>query len=248
MNITFKLNPNTVKNNIIKNNIIKNNIIKNNIIKNDIIKNKLQDKVVCVGQPKTGTKTLAEIFRCLGKKVSINPNYYTNKNNNVIDHLIINNNIVIPTTNFFNNISYLQDNLNQFDFFHDIPYSFNYKLIDNQYPESKYIFTIRDENEWFNSILHYQYVHQFKCHKYLNILYHHSIIKEEHKEKIIELYKKYNNDVITYFNDKPDKLLIINICDKNKNENKIIESICKFINVNIPENFVFPHANSQNYT
>ena len=30
-------------------------------------------KIFCVGQPKTGTKSLAEIFIRLGKKVSSNP-------------------------------------------------------------------------------------------------------------------------------------------------------------------------------
>jgi hypothetical protein len=183
-------------------------------------------KIICVGQPKTGTKTLAEIFTLLGIKVSSNPNIYK-----------------------INNISYLQKNLEIFDFFHDIPYSFNYELIDKQYPDSKFILTIRDENDWFKSLINYQHIPNMSSCYLLNVMYHHEIILNEHKEDVIDLYQKYNNDVITYFKNTPEKLLIINLCDKNKNKNEtdIIQKICQFTNLKTPNNFVLPHVNSQTY-
>jgi hypothetical protein len=202
-------------------------------------------KIICVGQPKTGTKTLAEIFTLLGIKVSSNPNIY--KINNIEYSEV--NSIPIDTNNFFNNISYLQKNLEIFDFFHDIPYSFNYELIDKQYPDSKYILTIRDEEDWFKSLINYQHIPNMSSCSLLNVIYHHEIIMEEHKNEVIELYRKYNNDVITYFKDVPEKLLIINLCDKNKNKNEtdIIQKICQFTNLKTPNNFVLPHVNSQTY-
>jgi hypothetical protein len=80
-------------------------------------------------------------------------------------------------------------------------------------------------------------------------MYHHEIILNEHKEDVIDLYQKYNNDVITYFKNTPEKLLIINLCDKNKNKNEtdIIQKICQFTNLKTPNNFVLPHVNSQTY-
>lgn len=203
-------------------------------------------KIICVGQPKTGTKTLAAIFTHLNYKVSGNPhNVVIKKPKGYIETMKIDNTF-IDLNNFFNNISYLHINLNMFDFFHDIPYSFNYKLIYEQYPDSKFIFTIRDENDWFNSLLHYQKTKAVNKNL-LNIIYGEYIILQEHKSKVIDLYRKYNANIIAYFKDKPDKLLIINLCEKNKDEQLILNKIESFINNKIPSDFIFPHVNSQVY-
>ena len=236
---------NIIKQNIIEQNIIKQNIIEQNIIEQNIIKQNVSiNKIICVGQPKTGTKTLKQIFVQLGRNVSDDPLCFIENNS---DYMTIND-IPIDTNNFFNNISYLQKNLEMFDFFHDIPYSFNYELIDKQYPDSKFILTIRDEEDWFKSLFHYVRLPQSSSKKLLNVIYHHEIILNEHKEEVIELYRKYNNDVITYFKDTPEKLLIINLCDKNENKSDIIQKISDFTKLTISNNFVFPHENSQKYT
>ena len=205
----------------------------------------ITNKIICVGQPKTGTKTLKHIFQQLGKKVNDDPLCRLKYTGN--DFIQINNNILIDTNNFFNNIDYLDKNLKMFDFFHDIPYSFNYELIDKKYPNSKFILTIRDEEEWFKSLFHYQHIPGASTKKILNVIYHHEIIFIEHKEEVIKLYRKYNNDVITYFKNTPEKLLIINLCDKSKNETEIIQKICRFTKLNTNNKFVFPHVNSQIY-
>jgi hypothetical protein len=234
------------KNNAIRNSVIRHNLqIKNKIIENKIIENKIiENKIICLGQPKTGTKTLKQIFVQLGKKASGDPLCFLRNNS---DYTTVND-IPIDTNNFFNNISYLQKNLEMFDFFHDVPYSFNYELIDKQYPDSKYILTIRDEEDWFKSLINYQHIPNMSSCSLLNVIYHHEIIMEEHKNEVIELYRKYNNDVITYFKDVPEKLLIINLCDKTKNNTEIIQKITDFTKLVIPMNFVFPHVNSQKYT
>ena len=235
-----------IKQNIIKQHIIKQNIIKQNIIEQNIIEQNVSiNKIICVGQPKTGTKTLKQIFVQLGRKASGDPLCFLRNNS---DYLTVND-IPIDTNNFFYNISYLQKNLEIFDFFHDVPYSFNYELIDKQYPDSKFILTIRDEDDWFKSLFHYVRLPLPECSpkKLLNAIYHHEIILEEHKEEVIGLYRKYNNDVITYFKDTPEKLLIVNLCDKNKNTSEIIQKISDFTKLTISNNFVFPHENSQKY-
>jgi hypothetical protein len=133
-----------------------------------------------------------------------------------------------------------------FDFFHDVPYSFNYKLINEQYPDTKYILTIRDENDWFNSLLYYQHIPNMVNKNLLNIIYGKYVILEEHKPEVIYLYRKYNADVITYFKDKPDKLLILNLCEIN-NEKDILNKICSFIGKEIQSDFIFPHINKGTY-
>ena len=113
---------------------------------------------------------------------------------------------------------------------------------------AKFILTIRDEEDWFKSLFHYVRLPQSSSKKLLNVIYHHVIIMNEHKEEVIELYRKYNNDIITYFKDTPEKLLIINLCDKNENKSDIIQKISDFTKLTISNNFVFPHENSQKYT
>lgn len=204
-------------------------------------------RIICIGQPKTGTKTMSSIFYQFKYKVSMNPiNAVIKKPRGYIETLQIDNGY-IDLNNFFNNISYLHYNLNHFNFFHDAPYSFNYKLINEQYPDTKFILTIRDENDWFNSSLNYQHKFNMVNKNLLNIIYGQYIILEEHKSEVIALYRKYNNDVIAYFEDKADKLLIINVCDKNKDERNILNQIGSFINEEIPPDFIFPHANAQVY-
>jgi len=204
-------------------------------------------KIICVGQPKTGTKTLATIFYNLNYKVSGNPyNVVIKKPKGYIETMKIDN-AFIDLNKFFNNINYLHDNLKNFDFFHDVPYSFNYKLINEQYPDTKFILTTRDENDWFNSLLRYQQIPHFVNKNLLNILYGEYVILEEHKPKVIGLYRKYNADVIAYFKDKPDKLLIINVCEKNKDKRLILDQIGSFTGNEIPSGFIFPHANAQLY-
>ena len=78
-------------------------------------------------------------------------------------------------------------------------------------------------------------------------MYGEYVILEEHKPKVIDLYRKYNSDVIAYFKDKPDKLLIINVCQKNKDERLILDKIGSFTGNEIPSDFIFPHANAQLY-
>ena len=204
-------------------------------------------KIVCIGQPKTGTKSLAAIFTNLNYKVSLNPcNIVIKKLKGYIETVQINN-VFIDLNNFFNNISYLHSNLNTIDFFHDVPYSFNYKLINEQYPDTKYILTIRDENDWFNSLLYYQHIPNMVNKNLLNIIYREYVILEEHKPKVIDLYRKYNADAITYFKDKPDKILILNLCEKNKNEKDLLDKIGSFIGKEIPSYFIFQHINKGTY-
>jgi hypothetical protein len=100
-------------------------------------------KHVCVGQPKTGTKTMAKIFKLLNFKVNNNP-LCLNDND---DFILLDNNISYYTND---TIFKCHDNIEIFEAFHDYPYSFNYKYINDNFVDSKFILTIRNSVEWFN--------------------------------------------------------------------------------------------------
>ena len=107
-------------------------------------------KYICIGQPKTGTKTIAKIFKLLNFKVNSNPIMKQDG-----DGIILDNNI-----SYYINDSILKchNNIETFEAFHDYPYSFNYEYINNNFPDSKFILTIRDTDTWFNSLYNYQYI------------------------------------------------------------------------------------------
>lgn len=194
-------------------------------------------KVVCVGQPKTGTKTMAEIFNLLGYKTNSNPLCLNITN----DYILLDNNIKYYTHSIINDCDI---NIDLFDAFHDYPYSFNYEYIYKCYPDTKFILTIRNSEKWFNSFMTYQYIPGAVSHNVLLQLYNHKILSLENKEEIINQYNTYNNNIQQFFIDKPNSLLVISICDAINEENDLLYKISKFLDVNI--NFNLPHMNKQN--
>lgn len=105
-------------------------------------------KYICVGQPKTGTKTIAKIFELLNFKVNNNP-ICLNEDD---DFTFLDNDILYYTND---SILKCHNNIETFEAFHDYPYSFNYKYINENFPNSIFILTIRDSYEWFNSLINY---------------------------------------------------------------------------------------------
>ena len=193
-------------------------------------------KYVCIGQPKTGTKTMAKIFKLLNYTVNENP-ICLNEDD---DFVLLDNNISYYTND---NILKCHNNIEMFEAFHDYPYSFNYEYINTIFPYSKFILTIRNSDEWFNSLISYQYLKNAVNRKLLKKIYGYEIILLENKTEVILKYNEYNTNIIKYFDDKPNKLLIINLAKDDKDDIKI--KLNSFLNKNI--DFNVPHENKQIY-
>ena len=189
-------------------------------------------KYICIGQPKTGTKTMAKIFNLLNFKVNSNPLCFDND-----DFIMLDNNI-----SYYTNDSILKchNNIETFEAFHDYPYSFNYKYINDNFPDSKFILTIRDTDTWFNSLYNYQYIFGAVNKNLLKKLYGYNIISLENKTDVISKYNEYNTNIIKYFHDKPCKLLILDLT-KDNIKNKLND----FLKMNV--DFEIPHENKQTY-
>jgi hypothetical protein len=190
-------------------------------------------KYICIGQPKTGTKTMAKIFNLLNFKVNGNP-LCLNDND---DFIMLDNNI-----SYYSNDSIIKchNNIETFEAFHDYPYSFNYEYINNNFPDSKFILTIRDTDTWFNSLYNYQYIPGAVNRNLLKKLYGYNIISLENKTDIISKYNEYNTNIIKYFDDKPCKLIILDLTKDN-----IKNKLSYFLKINI--DFEIPHENKQTY-
>ena len=95
---------------------------------------KIYNKIVGIGFHKTGTSSLRSAleilgFKVLGDRIDLADDI---KNDNF--------------TNIFNLIK-------KYDAFEDNPWAVIYKEIDINFPNSKYILTIRNEKNWIKSII-----------------------------------------------------------------------------------------------
>ena len=127
----------------------------------------------------------------------------------------------------------------------DLPITLLYEKLDKAYPNSKFILTIRDECSWIKSVENHwnpelnQYRHQWNkdpfTHKVHKLLYGQ---KGYNRELFLERYRRHNKEVLEYFKDRPNDLLVLKI-DENTGWNKL----CKFLNVLKPKKKKFPKMN-----
>jgi hypothetical protein len=96
------------------------------------------NKVFGIGANKTGTTTLQFVFEIIGLKVA--PQLEGE---------------IAGVPFYHGNFNALIDYINRFDAFQDAPFSikYTYAQIDALFPNSKFILTHREPNEWFNSLL-----------------------------------------------------------------------------------------------
>jgi len=173
-------------------------------------------KIFGIGLNKTGTKTLGECFKILG---------YNHKS---YDYELL--------EKLFNgekeNVLKITE---KFDSFEDWPWPLLYKELYDKYPDAKFILTIRKTPEiWFESLCK----HSIRTGPTLARKFVYGFEMPQHnKKEHIEFYNKHNFEVINYFSNKPNRLLIA--CWENGNAWK---EISDFLKLPTPlENF--PHEN-----
>lgn len=147
------------------------------------------------------------------------------KNQKLRENVVKKNNYT-SIINFINNTNY--------DFYEDSPFNFLdvYKYLD-KVPNTKFILTLRNEFEWFESFKkwtkHKKFINisniKFSGHIYC----YKKDVTDENKNFIINNYVNRNNQIIEYFKD-TGKLLIINL--EESDEEKIAK-ISKFFNIDI---------------
>lgn len=134
---------------------------------------------------------------------------------------------------------YNKSQIEENDFSLDLPVLVNYKKLDKKYPNSKFIFTVRDYDSWLKSIRnHYRRYPASK--RYLAQLYFRlKFWGTEHfnKRLMTEKYYQHIKDVYNYFEGREDQLLIINICEREG-----WKKLCPFLNKKIVKK-PFPKVN-----
>jgi hypothetical protein len=131
----------------------------------------------------------------------------------------------------------------QYDALVDLPIPLYYKELDQKYPGSKFILTTRDEVGWLHSMK--WLLGEAKIiwrhgpnHTKLNAAMYGTDVYDE--AVLLAIYRKYNQEVLTYFKDRNDDFIHL---DLNKGELNY-EIICRFLNLPVLLD-AFPKANEK---
>jgi len=178
-------------------------------------------KIFGLGFHKTGSTTLESAliilgYDCVGKH----------------DHLFaaINN----------NDWTQIDEAVSKHDAFRDMPWPLFYQALDGQYPDSKFILTVRDPDAWIKSCKnHYKDVGDPVFARIYGEGHHFPVGHEKHW---IDTYEAHNQAVRDYFKDKPDAFLEV-----NWEAGDGWKKLCAFLDKPIPSR-PFPHANKGEYS
>lgn len=176
-------------------------------------------KVFCIGFHKTGTTSLGVALESLGYKVC------------GVSHELL------PSLRN-NDMSEVISLVNSYDAFKDNPWPVLFKELDALFPGSKFILTSREENKWINSAVnHFQ-----RTSSDMRLYIYGKAYPVGNEEIFLARYRKHNADVIEYFKNRPDDLLILNLGHENP-----WVALCKFLNKPIPDR-PFPVINKGAYS
>tara|TARA_Y100000996_G_C22398999_1_gene592340 strand:+ start:63 stop:776 length:714 start_codon:yes stop_codon:yes gene_type:complete len=224
-------------------------------IKPSVKANKNFSKIFCIGLNKTGTTTLAATLEIYGYSI---PNQ-------------MNQEMEISKQTYFGNYQPLKEFVNKYDAFQDLPFSIdNYYIVaDSLFPNSKFILTERDPEEWYKSLIKYdtkkynidniknikeedlenKFFYLFEDYrkltmqKYISKVENNKIVYHWNliydKETYINYYIQRNDQIKKYFSNRANDLLILDL-SKEKNT----EKLCNFLNIPIKFKFDFPHLNA----
>ena len=138
------------------------------------------------------------------------------------------------------------DLINEYECFKDRPFNTEklYKILDQHFLDSKFILTVRDEEQWWNSVngwltksnSTYHPTEEQRLHK-IEVYKRHFETSEFTKESFTKYYKEYNQEVRDYFKNNPN-FLEMNICGGDG-----YDKLCPFLDKEIPTT-AFPKINA----
>ena len=176
-------------------------------------------KVLGIGLGRTGTTSLARALQTLGYRTKHCPEFY----------LGVDGELVISP-----------DDVKEFQALTDEPTILVFKDVDREYPGSKFILTIREMESWLASIENNgnalsEFRQQYPAVPVLlNVLYGSSTFD---RYAYSEAYHRHVVAVAEYFADRPEDLLVMDICSGDG-----WEKLCPFLGRPIPDG-LFPREN-----
>lgn len=174
----------------------------------------IKKKVFGIGFHKTATSSLAEALRELGYSVT-GPNGVNNPN--------------IAKEAF----DIAKSLVSKFDAFQDNPWPILYRELDQSYPNSKFILTIRSSEDWIKSVVRHFGGEVTPMREWIYGVG--NPISNEHI--YLSTYNRHNREVLAYFQNRSNDLLVLAITEGDG-----WEKLCPFLGEKIP-NTPFPCKN-----
>jgi hypothetical protein len=171
-------------------------------------------KVFCIGFHKTGTTSLATALRTLGYRVT-GPNG-------------------VKDPDIERNVHAMAERLvGKYGAFQDNPWPILYKHLDERYPGSRFILTVRKPASWIKSQVGHFGTKDTPMRQWIYGVGH----PEGNESIYLERYEAHNREVLEHFEDRPDDLLIMDLAGGDG-----WEELCSFLGKDSPA-IPFPHSN-----
>lgn len=178
----------------------------------------LRPKIFGIGLNKTGTSTLGQCGNILGYRC-------TSVDENLLEDFRLR-----------NDFTRIKEKVNQFDLFEDWPWPLIYQELDQLFPGSKFMLTLRkSEKIWLESLKS----HSMRTHptRHCRKLAYGFNFPHKHEQEHLEFYRRHNDNARTYFENRSKDF--IEICWEDGDG---FEKLCKFLECDVP-NVPIPHAN-----
>jgi hypothetical protein len=121
----------------------------------------------------------------------------------------------------------------QFDALQDVPWAALFRELDQAYPNSRFILTVRGEEAWLHSAGNHFKDKYVALHEWL---YGKGVLAGN-ETLYLHRYRRHYHEVEAYFRDRPDDLLIMDFSRGHS-----WARLCRFLNEPVPRK-PFPYAN-----
>lgn len=119
------------------------------------------------------------------------------------------------------------------DALQDVPWSVLYREVDERFPGSKFILTLRDPDRWVQSVVAHFGSKHIPTHEYI-----YGVKRAVGNEQVmLDYFHRHRAEVEDYFAERPDDLLVMDITTGDG-----WEVLCPFLGLSIPA-FDFPRQN-----
>ncbi|WP_047549142.1 sulfotransferase [Methylotenera sp. G11] len=191
--------------------------------------NKVTPKVFIIGFHKTGTSSISVALEYLGYNVihgdSTSAFHGGTEGVALLEKYIKRGNYQLPT-------------LDLYDAFADNPYFSIWEELIKQYPDAKYILSIRDEDKWIDSCVRYYAGRRVRpMREWMFGQHADPSANEESRQQWLKKYRNHNQKIMDYFKSINKDLLVIDI---SKGDGWT--ELCAFLGQKIPQKD-FPHIN-----
>jgi hypothetical protein len=179
-------------------------------------KKRLKTKVFCIGFHKTGTSSLGLALEELGYRVVGSSG--------------------VRDPDIKNNVHKMAaDLIKKYDAFQANPWPIIYKDLDQNYPGSKFILTLRNSQSWITSQVNHFGKRETPMREWIYGIGR--SCPKGNEELYVKRFEKHNEEVFEYFKGRPQDLLIMDFAAGDG-----WEKLCSFLSKDIPAK-AFPHSN-----